>query len=432
MGLRDRLRRGAPVRTNFDLTVNGPNGGWVTDPSNPVGDPFHGWPSVQGSAPVWWIGSDSTHQYPIGPNSGGYKPSTLPSVTYATAQIVGPISRLPWRVYRYDTLNGIADWENRQVELPSPTWVVDPQLAGRIPGASFSHVPWGERRTASEFWSEWIRSALWHGDGYLYYLEDINGAPKAGTLRCIHPDYIEQSQGHWRIIDPAGGHIPIDSDGYVQLDTRQPGRIIRLRSPLPGGVMGTHGLDLRVAGHVREYAANVYRAGVPYGYLKVSAPNMDQATADALKAKWLETHGTTRSIAVLNATTEFQPLSFSPVDAAMIDMKRFTLVDIAHAFGMPAWALDMSTDSTTYQNISDARSQLIDVCLQEWATRLEDALSSVLPYGTRVYVDFAAYRTPVAVGPNAATTMTNTSPGAAAVIVNDTIEPAAVSEGTTP
>lgn len=403
-----------PARTNFDFTVNGPNGGWVNDPA--IGDPLLGWPSGIGSSPpVWWVGN--TSGYPIGPNSA-YKNVTLPSVTYATSQIVGPISRLPWRVYKYNTLKGIADWENRRKMLPQPVWMVDPQLAGTIPGSGFSHVRWGERRNGSAFWAEWVKSALWHGDGYLYFQEGLDAQPKAGTLRVIHPSHVHEDNEGWFLSDDEGGRVRIDDDGYLALDMIAPGRLVRLRGPLAGGVLGTHGLDLAVASAVRDYSSNVYSSGVPYGYLKVTTPNMDQATADNLKAKWLENHGSARSIAILNATTEFQPLSFSPIDAALIDMKRLTLVDVAHAFGMPAWALDMSTDSTTYQNISDARSVMIDVCLQDWATRVEDALSAVLPYGTRLYVDFEAYRTPVTTNPVAApaafTSSNNPMPAATA------------------
>lgn len=391
-----------PVRTNFDLTVNGPHGGWVSDPA--IGDPLLGWPSGIGSSPpVWWVGASAG--YPIGPNSS-YRAATLPAVTYATSQITGPISRLPWRVYRYDTLKGVADWENRRKSLATPVWMVDPQLAGTIPGTGFSHVRWGDRMTGSTFWAEWVKAALWHGDGYIYYQEDINGQPKVGTLRIIHPSHVHEDSQGWYLSDDEGGQVRIDDDGYIMLDMRTPGRMVRLRGPLPGGVLGTHGLDLAVASAVRDYSQNVYTSGVPYGYLKVTTPNMTAEGAAELKAKWLENHGNARSIAVLNATTEFQPLSFSPVDAAMVDMKRLSLVDVAHAFGMPAWALDMSTDSTTYQNIADARSVMIDVCLQDWATRVEDALSALLPYGTRLYVDFTSYRTPVTDSTSAPATFT--------------------------
>ena len=55
-----------------------------------------------------------------------------------------------------------------------------------------------------------------------------------------------------------------------------------------------------------------------------------------LKSSWMAAHGSTRSIAVLNATTEFHPISWSLNDLAAVEMGAFTDKDVAHAFGMSA------------------------------------------------------------------------------------------------
>ena len=76
--------------------------------------------------------------------------------------------------------------------------------------------------------------------------------------------------------------------------------------------------DIGLAATIRSYAASVFTSGVPAGYLKSSQPSMTPDQAISLKASWMKAHGNARrSIAVLNATTEFHPISLNPVDAGL-------------------------------------------------------------------------------------------------------------------
>ena len=71
-----------------------------------------------------------------------------------------------------------------------------------------------------------------------------------------------------------------------------------------------HGAELGLMSLVRQYASGVFQSGVPAGYLKSTQPSMTQEQATQLKAAWLAQHGNAkRSIAVLNATTDFTPIS---------------------------------------------------------------------------------------------------------------------------
>src|SRR4029077_17065866 len=107
-----------------------------------------------------------------------------------------------------------------------------------------------------------------------------------------------------------------------------------------GPVVGGHGMGVferfaQTFGYtmaIRDYAAGVFYSGVPAGYLKVTKDGLTQANADNLKERWMTAHGnSSKSIAVLNATTEFHPLSFTPVDASLIDAMSANLGDIANA-----------------------------------------------------------------------------------------------------
>jgi phage portal protein BeeE len=119
---------------------------------------------------------------------------------------------------------------------------------------------------------------------------------------------------------------------------------------------------------------------------------MDQHTADALKARWMAAHGRgRRSIAVLNATTEFHPISISPVDAAAAELVHVNRSDIAHAFNLSSIWLDEGMSGLSYNNYSDRRRDLVDISLAGWGDSVSGVISSLLPYGQRVEIDWQQF-----------------------------------------
>jgi HK97 family phage portal protein len=139
---------------------------------------------------------------------------------------------------------------------------------------------------------------------------------------------------------------------------------------------------------------------------------MTQTAADKLKAKWLENHGgDRRSIAVLNSTTEFVPINLSPVDAALDQVKRLNVADVAYAFGLDPMTLGAGlNNSATYTNLRDAWENHRDFGLGPWIAAVQDTLSALLPGSQTVTVNldgfanpgpaerFAAYTTALAAG----------------------------------
>jgi HK97 family phage portal protein len=292
----------------------------------------------------------------------------LPAASRATSLIVDTLAGLPWHVFR-------GDYE----KLTKPAWLEDPQalrLDGRVVDAeSAAQV----RLSAVEFWANWITAALWYGDGYIYVRDrDAQGAPKP-PLWQFWPDEVRIDQGAYWIGDTV---LPASS-------------IIHLRGKAPysrghgRGVIDTAGADLALASTIRSYAEGVFSSGVPAGYLKSSAPTMTQDDADALKAKWLAQHGgARRSIAVLNATTEFHAVSISPVDAQLTAAREWATRDIALAFGVPAYMLGIAGDSSTYANVESRHRELQQFTLLPWSRRIESTLDAQLPRGTSLKVMF--------------------------------------------
>jgi HK97 family phage portal protein len=138
---------------------------------------------------------------------------------------------------------------------------------------------------------------------------------------------------------------------------------------------------------LRDYMAGAFAAGVPAGYLKTSAPNITADQAQQLKDRWMTQHGGRRSIAVLNATTEFHPLTWSPVDVGAAEFARISLNQVALMFGLPAYLLGAPTDSNTYANVESRMTELYQLTLLPWIGRIESVLDAQLPRGTDVRVE---------------------------------------------
>jgi HK97 family phage portal protein len=295
---------------------------------------------------------------------------SLPGVTRCTQIICDTIAGLPWLVYQAD-----------EMAAASPDWITDPQalrLDRRVVGQT--PIPTQVRMSAVEFWTNWITAALWLGDGYLYVpVRDSGGAP-VPPLWQLHPADVDIRDGAYWV-------------GDVELEE---GSVIHLRGEPPywgghgTGVLSRNAPDLGLAVTVRSYTAGQYRSGVPAGYLKSSQPHMDQDQADALKAKWMEANGgSRRSIAILNATTDFNPVQVSPVDSALDQARQWSLRDIANAFGVQPYMLGVPGDSATYANVESRMIELREFTLLPWIRRIESTLDAQFPRGTSLKIKTA-------------------------------------------
>lgn len=384
------LQRAAYARTPNNFLVNDPDG----------------FPSDYPPA-MWWMGIDTGGgAYPIGPNGpwpAGSQAAALPTVTRATALITGPLTTAPFRVLD-DALAG-------QPVGQRPRWLTDPMLVRpdtRFPVQAYPSV---SRLVRSVFWSEWIRSAIWFGVGAFITTEDAAGQPQAGTMRTVHPLLLTTTRDEagalcWSLGENTGSPAAVfDRDGYLQLGPVRY-RIVVLRNPhspvdTEGMSMGVFAMSpgaFRMAGQIGTYASGQFRAGVPNGYLKTSVPGMTQTAADDLKAKWLANHGgDRRSIAVLNSTTEFVPINLSPVDAALGEVTRLNVADVAMAFALDPMTLGAGlNNSATYSNLRDAWENHRDFGLGPWIAAVQDTLSALLPGSQTVTVNLDGFANPPA------------------------------------
>lgn len=348
---------------------------------------------------IVWVGSDmGGGRSPIGPN-GPFAVETLPAITRLTSIITDPLSASPWTVAESTT--GLP---RAGQPVAPPRWMVDPQLMRPDARYQMAMLPAARRLPRSTFWATWIRSAVWFGTGYLMFIEDANGQPLPGTLELLNPRAVRNVTNNagvrvWEVGDEEDGFDPVltDRDGYLPFSVRT--RIVALRDPHAPldaegrsiGLFERHRDTFGLARNIQNYTSGVYRSGIPSGYLKVTAPNFDGDMAAELKERWLAAHGgDRRSIAVLNATTEFQPIQFSPHDAALTEGKRANLADMAMAFSLdPTGALGVDMGSSmTYANVGQ-HFQRLQQDLLPWITAVEQTIGSLLRTGRDMRIDFS-------------------------------------------
>jgi hypothetical protein len=358
-----------------------------------VWDRFTGDMSIAGAEGAHYFGADTWPAVLNGP--GGATPERLPVTTRATNLIVGPLTAAPYRLE--DALT--------HEQLPTPRWLADPMLlrpdARLVDGlAAFPHT---KRLTRSGFFREVVRSCIWYGLGAFVFNPSTTGEPIAGTMRQVHPGALSiNPDGNW-VLGVGNESVEFNREGSAFIGPAETEyRICVIRNPLSpvaedGSVLGVFGLSpsaFDMAASIDTYTSGTFRSGVPAGYLQVTTPGLTQPQADEMKAKWLAAHGgDRRSIAVLNATTEFKAISFSPVDAEAVAIKRMGIGDVAMAFGLPPEVLGVSlSNSSTYVNVSDTWDRLRAFGLSPWITELEDALTALVPLSQIVQVDLAAFQ----------------------------------------
>ena len=139
-------------------------------------------------------------------------------------------------------------------------------------------------------------------------------------------------------------------------------------------------------------AMDVNAGGVPKAVLKVTDPNrkLSADQAEALQTQWMtRTQARNGAPPVMQHGIDFETLSWSPKDMALIESQEFNALALAAAFGVPAVLLNMAIkDGMTYQNPGMLGEMWWRFELRPTAKGFADALTSqALPAGQWVWFD---------------------------------------------
>lgn len=299
---------------------------------------------------------------------------TLPAMSRCLQLTADRLASMPWKVYR------------GRDQLDTPAWIVDPQALARDGRRTVLGDVGGIRFSGFDFWAQYIRSLYLVGEGIAYTprVLDDDGEPTGQIVApcyVLNPNMLEVIDGRWYVVDESA-----DPADWLELDDRE--LIVTRWVVKPGsrrgvGIVQAHAADLAFGSSVRSYADNLLQRGIPNGYLKSSKPDLTQAQADAVKRDWMAKHGSTaKSIAVLNATTEFHPISLDPKAMQYLDMKRMSAWEVCLMFGVPPSKLGINMGmSNTYANLESDNTSYVQDTLLTVAARIEAAVDAALPVG---------------------------------------------------
>ena len=236
--------------------------------------------------------------------------------------------------------------------------------------------------------SSWGLDLIWHGNA----LGVIGARNAAGWPTGVIP--VPACNVSVRRITPfADSPLPVGAIEYkIGSLTLSSDEVIHIKGPCePGAVRGLGVLEtqlntINLARDQQRQASSVSVHGVPTGILKSINPNFSEKEALELKASWLRSQ-TQRSIAVLNADTEFTPLSWNPEQMQLVEARKFSLTELELIFGLPVGWLGGQTSSRQYSNIEQDSINLLKFTMGGHLARFEQTLSLAFPRGTTVKAD---------------------------------------------
>ena len=301
--------------------------------------------------------SDRGFNFTVGRNDA----MTVPAVARARNIIAGTIASLPMTLYRDSDGQPVAD---------RPAWLRQPD-------------PLVTRQTTMA-WT--IDSLLFHGQAYWQVIDVY--AESGRPLR-------------FRWIDPTRVAFHTDQTGtvvqYYTVDgKRVPDRGLNsliVFSGFDDGILTRAGRTVRTAIEL-ERAALVYaETPSPALALKNTGADLPSSKIDELLSRWKASRQS-NAVAYLSAAVDIEKVGFSPTELALNEARDQTVQELARACGIPAWYLGADTGTgMTYQNVGNARRDLIDYSLKPYMDAVTQRLSldDVTPRGTHASYDLAEF-----------------------------------------
>lgn len=259
---------------------------------------------------------------------------------YASEDIDGYMTRV-------STVMTCADLNSRQLGS-MPTYGVHSET-----GVRFSLPSWADNPEPDLYasWSEFMKTAvnsyLLAGETFLWATAR-NSAGFPARFVVLNPSLVN--------VEHEGGRFRYRLGEHVDLD---PADVCHIRyQNLPGstrgvGPMSWAGRSLASAEALELYGKNIAEHGV-WAVLRHPS-NLNRSQAQDLKASWQSARASDPSApAVLSGGVEFDVLSLSPTDMALLDLRVFDEQRIAAAFGIPPFLIGLPnpggmTYSTTTQ-----------------------------------------------------------------------------------
>jgi HK97 family phage portal protein len=274
---------------------------------------------------------------------------SVPAIWRATTMIADSVGVMPLHAYRNDQK---LEPTPRLLERPNPL------------------------ETRVETISAMVAALILHGN----YIAILGEPGPTGYPESIYPVASERVTIYKR-----------DGRKYFRIDEIEytSDQIFHIKGfSLPGDVAGIgivaaqrQGVGAAVA--VMEYAARYFNGGAMPSYaIKSSNPDLTEDEADLLKIKWMEHYGgKSRIPAILNASTDIEPLTANANDRQLVEARNMAVSDSANIVGVPGNMVGAPNTSRTYSNVEAQGLEYLRTSIAPITTRIESTFTDYLPRG---------------------------------------------------
>jgi HK97 family phage portal protein len=242
-----------------------------------------------------------------------------------------------------------------------------------------------------QFFAYWLVCKLLHGNAYALKARD--GRNMVVALFLLDPRRVTPlvTPGGDVYYSLGGDDLSMIPQGLVVPASEIiHDRINCLWHPLVGvsplvacGISATQGR--RIQSNSARFFENMSR---PSGMLTAPA-TIDEVTADRLKREWEANYGGENigRLAVLGDGLKYEAMTIPAEQAQLIDQLRWTVEDVARAFGMPLYKIGAGPMPTN-NNVEALNQQYYDDCLQPHIESLELCLDEGLAIADGSGVEF--------------------------------------------
>jgi HK97 family phage portal protein len=294
------------------------------------------------------------------------------SAVYACTRIIaGAISSMAVDVFR----RGAGGTRERINEIHGLWWLLNEQ----------PHTRW----TASSMWKWLVKSELLRGDGFAWIQRDRNGVAQAIQPLGATGVTVERrgSRLAYFFLDDDGKNRGIDQDDMIHI----PGfgyDGMRGMSAIQWGARQSIGIALATD----EFSGKFFGSGALQRHVLKADRKMSPDQVADLRLAWEERYAGLENAyrpMILTEGLDVKELSLSAEDSQLLEARKFQVVDIARAFGVPPFMIgDTENNSSWGTGIEALSLGFVKYTLQERLTTIEQELNRKLFRTASTFVKF--------------------------------------------
>lgn len=249
--------------------------------------------------------------------------------------------------------------------------------------------------TAASFWEYMTAQVLLRGDGFSLIQRKTRVSPVVDQLLPLRHEQVSVKKVDGRLryivqdeIDGKQGYFAVDQDDMLHF-TGCAFDGIRSKSVI--GHAARQAIGIAIQGD--NFAGSFYGSGAQPQYV-VTAPGQmtpDQQTAfrEAFVAKYGSGNGPNGVPLVLTEGLGISSMSMNAVDAQLLESRKFQVIDIARAFGVPPFMVGETEKSTSWgAGLEQMATGFAIFTLGPHTHRFEQELNRKLYRTSRNFVEF--------------------------------------------